>query len=185
MSRGCSHRQAAPSATRSSPAAYPSSSHPRPRSCSSIRRRRRLGGRFGCRGARIGSRGAPTGACRGAPTGACRDRFNGREGGSGGGREGGGSGSGWPAPLLFACAAPNAALWGCIRCWRDDNFPFPNFTVHTRQSSFCLSVLQHIGPVWHSSASPVELFFRKQLHEQLHEWGREPCFGSFTMCLTL
>jgi hypothetical protein len=27
--------------------------------------------------------------------------------------------------------------------------------------------------------------FRKQLHEQLHERGREPCFGSFTMCLTL
>jgi hypothetical protein len=46
----------------------------------------------------------------------------------------------------------------------------------------CMRVL---GPVWHSSASPVELFFRKQLHEQLHEWGREPCFGSFTMCLTL
>jgi hypothetical protein len=43
----------------------------------------------------------------------------------------------------------------------------------------------HYGPVWHSSASPVELFFRKQLHEQLHEWGREPCFGSFTMCLTM
>jgi hypothetical protein len=41
------------------------------------------------------------------------------------------------------------------------------------------------GPVWHSSASPVELFFRKQLHEQLHEQGREPCFCSFTMCLTL
>jgi hypothetical protein len=40
-------------------------------------------------------------------------------------------------------------------------------------------------PVWHSSASPVELFFRKQLHEQLHERGREPCFGSFIMCLTL
>jgi hypothetical protein len=41
------------------------------------------------------------------------------------------------------------------------------------------------GPVWHSSASPVELFFRKQLHEKLHEWGREPCFCSFTMNLTL
>jgi hypothetical protein len=40
-------------------------------------------------------------------------------------------------------------------------------------------------PVWHSSASPVELFFIKQLHEQLHERGREPCFCSFTMCLTL
>jgi hypothetical protein len=48
------------------------------------------------------------------------------------------------------------------------------------------SVYTHYGPVWHSSASPVELFFfRKQLHEQLHEWGRELCFGSFTMCLTL
>jgi hypothetical protein len=41
------------------------------------------------------------------------------------------------------------------------------------------------GPVWHSSASPAELFFRKQLHEQLHERGRELCFCSFTMCLTL
>jgi hypothetical protein len=39
-----------------------------------------------------------------------------------------------------------------------------------------------LGAVWHSSASLVELFFRKQLHEQLHEWGRESCFGSFTMC---
>jgi hypothetical protein len=29
------------------------------------------------------------------------------------------------------------------------------------------------------------VFLRKQLHEQLHERGREPCFGSFTMCLTL
>jgi hypothetical protein len=28
------------------------------------------------------------------------------------------------------------------------------------------------GPVWHSSTSPVELFFRKQLHEQLREQGR-------------
>jgi hypothetical protein len=37
------------------------------------------------------------------------------------------------------------------------------------------------GPVWHSSASPVELFFRKQLHEQLHEQVREICFCSFTM----
>jgi hypothetical protein len=43
----------------------------------------------------------------------------------------------------------------------------------------------YYGPVWHSSASPVKLFFRKQLHEQLHERGREPCFCSFTMCLTL
>jgi hypothetical protein len=41
------------------------------------------------------------------------------------------------------------------------------------------------GLVWHSSTSPVELFFLKQLHEQLHERGRESCFGSFTMCLTL
>jgi hypothetical protein len=41
------------------------------------------------------------------------------------------------------------------------------------------------GSVWHSTASPVEPFFRKQLHEQLHEWGRESCFGSFTMCLTM
>jgi hypothetical protein len=38
-----------------------------------------------------------------------------------------------------------------------------------------------IKPVWHSSASPVGRFCRKQLHEQLHERGREPCFGSFTM----
>jgi hypothetical protein len=29
------------------------------------------------------------------------------------------------------------------------------------------------------------VFFRKQLHEQLHERGRELCFGNFTMCLTL
>jgi hypothetical protein len=43
----------------------------------------------------------------------------------------------------------------------------------------------NFSPVWHSSASPVELFFRKQLHEQLHKRGREPCFCSFTMCLTL
>jgi hypothetical protein len=43
----------------------------------------------------------------------------------------------------------------------------------------------HVGPVWHSSASTVELFFRKKLHDQLHERGREPCFCSFTMCLTL
>jgi 2,4-dienoyl-CoA reductase-like NADH-dependent reductase (Old Yellow Enzyme family) len=32
--------------------------------------------------------------------------------------------------------------------------------------------LTHNGPVWHGSASPVELFFGKQLHEQLHEQGR-------------
>jgi hypothetical protein len=30
----------------------------------------------------------------------------------------------------------------------------------------------YIDPVWHNSASPIELFFRKQLHEQLHERGR-------------
>jgi hypothetical protein len=51
-------------------------------------------------------------------------------------------------------------------------FLFPTFF-------YCLE------PVWHSSASPVELFFRKQLHKQLHERGREPWFCSFTMCLTL
>jgi hypothetical protein len=45
--------------------------------------------------------------------------------------------------------------------------------------------LWNLGPVWHSSASPVELFFRKKVHDQLHERGREPCFCSFTMCLTL
>jgi hypothetical protein len=37
-----------------------------------------------------------------------------------------------------------------------------------------------LRPVWHNSASPAELFFRKQLHER----GRESCFCSFTMCLT-
>jgi hypothetical protein len=40
------------------------------------------------------------------------------------------------------------------------------------------------GPVWRSSASPVELFLRKQLHKQLHKWERESCFCSFTICLT-
>jgi hypothetical protein len=33
-------------------------------------------------------------------------------------------------------------------------------------------ILLNLGHVWHNSASPVELFFRKQLHEQLHEQGR-------------
>jgi TRAP-type mannitol/chloroaromatic compound transport system substrate-binding protein len=32
--------------------------------------------------------------------------------------------------------------------------------------------MSNMGPVWHSSASPVELFFEKQLHEQLYEQGR-------------
>jgi hypothetical protein len=39
----------------------------------------------------------------------------------------------------------------------------------SRPSSSCE---YDIGLVWHSLASPVELFFRKQLHEQLHEQGR-------------
>jgi hypothetical protein len=36
----------------------------------------------------------------------------------------------------------------------------------------CCFAVGYVGPVWHNSALPVELFFRKQLHEQLHEWGR-------------
>jgi hypothetical protein len=38
-----------------------------------------------------------------------------------------------------------------------------------RNVAACVAAL---GLVWHSLASPVELFFRKQLHEQLHEQGR-------------
>jgi hypothetical protein len=43
-------------------------------------------------------------------------------------------------------------------------------TTYSRISYFGHSA--YIDPVWHSSASSVELFFGKQLQEQLHEQGR-------------
>jgi hypothetical protein len=71
-----------------------------------------------------------------------RSIWPGGGGGSGGGRDGGGGGSSWPAPLSLPCSALPRVR--CIRCWRDRIFPSPNSTVHTRQSSFCLSNLQLI-----------------------------------------
>jgi 2,4-dienoyl-CoA reductase-like NADH-dependent reductase (Old Yellow Enzyme family) len=47
--------------------------------------------------------------------------------------------------------------------------------VGEKNISFLVETLHKLcflGPVWHNSASPIELFFGKQLHEQLHEQGR-------------
>jgi hypothetical protein len=40
--------------------------------------------------------------------------------------------------------------------------------TRTATATWCKAGIgPNLDPVWHSSASPVELFFRKQLHEQL------------------
>jgi hypothetical protein len=46
-------------------------------------------------------------------------------------------------------------------------------TIQPTKSPTNVGLAQCYGPVLHSSASPLELLFRKQLREQLHERGRD------------
>jgi hypothetical protein len=65
------------------------------------------------------------------------------------------------------------------------------FALQTTSVTMVLLVNLHTSQIYHLRARLAQLsftcrvVFRKQLHEQLHERGREPCSGSFTMCLTL